>query len=117
MMLEEQLVALMRPLCPRVHPDFAPTNTLRPYVTFQQVGGVALDFVDTTVPSKENAEVQVNVWASTRKEAKTLMKQIEVALIQATAIDARPVSACASDFDADMEVYGSRQDFSIWAER
>lgn len=117
MILEEKLVALIRAVCPRVSPDFAPTNTARPYVTFQQVGGQALDFVDNTVPSIENAEIQINVWADSRLEAKGLMKLIEAALIVATTVQARPLSACVSDFDADMNVYGSRQDFNCWADR
>ena len=117
MMLEEKLVALIRPICPRVRPDFAPANTERPYVTFQQIGGEVPTFLDDQIPTSENAEVQVNVWASSRVEAKTLMKKIEETLLQATSVAARPLSACSGDFDADMEIYGSRQDFSIWADR
>jgi len=117
MMLEEKLVALIKPICARVKPDFAPVNTELPYVTFQQVGGQAPDFLDGLVPSLENAEVQVNIWAKSRLEAKTLMMQIEVAIIEATTIQASPVSACVADFDYDMERYGARQDFSIWSDR
>jgi hypothetical protein len=117
MTLEEKLVALIKPVCPRVSPDFASVATQRPYVTFQQIGGEAPTYIDNTVPWIENAAVQVNVWANSRIEAKALMKQIEAALITATTVQARPVSACVSDFDADIPVYGSRQDFSIWAER
>lgn len=117
MTLEEKLVALLKPICPRVRPDFAPVETERPYVTFQQIGGQAPEFIDNTIPSIENAEVQVNVWADSRLQAKDLIKQIEATLTTATTVQARAVSASASDFDADMEIYGSRQDFSIWAER
>lgn len=117
MTLEEKLVALIRPICARVRPDFAPTNTERPYVTFQQVGGQTDDYTDGVVSTLENAEIQVNVWAGSRGEAKALIKRIEAALIEATTIQASPVSASVSDFDADMEIYGSRQDFRIWADR
>lgn len=117
MTLEEQLTALLRTVCPRVYCDFAPTDTARPYLTFQQIGGESPTFIDNTVPSKENAEVQVNVWSDSRLEAKATIKQIETALIEATAVQARPVSASRSDFDADMKRYGATQDFSIWADR
>lgn len=117
MILEEKLVALIRPVCARVHPDFAPTTTARPYVTFQQVGGDTQDYVDDKLPTLENAEIQVNVWADSRLEAKAIMKLIEEALMQATSVAARPIAASVSDFDSDMKVYGSRQDFSIWADR
>jgi hypothetical protein len=117
MTLEEKLTALLRTICPRSYCDFAPTDTLRPYVTYQQIGGEALTFMDNAVPSKENAEIQVNVWSDSRLEAKSLIKQIEAALIQTIDMQARPVSASRADFDADMKWYGASQDFTIWADR
>jgi hypothetical protein len=117
MTLEEKLVALLQAICPRTFPDFAPTDTARPYVTWQQIGGDAIDFFDNALPSKENALVQVNVWSDRRAEAKGLIKQIENALITSTAFDARPTAAAASDADSDMQRYCSRQDFSVWADR
>jgi hypothetical protein len=117
MSLDSDLCATLKTVCPRVFPDVAPVTTQRPYVTYQQIGGQAPNFVDNTVPSIENAEFQVNVWSATRKEAKDLIKQIEMALITSTAVQARPVAAARSDHDPDMELYGSMQDFSIWAPR
>lgn len=116
-MLEEQLCIELVAICPRVFPDFAPVDTERPYVTFQQIGGEAPQFLDRTVASKENAHVQVNVWSDTRREAKLLIRAIEERLIGVTTIQASPIAAAASDFDADMERYCSRQDFNIWADR
>lgn len=117
MNLEEKLTALLKTICLRVKPDFAPINTERPYITYQQIGGQAPDFLDGAVPTIENAEIQINVWADSRMVAKGLMRQIEVALIQAAELQASPVSACVSDFDPDIPIYGSRQDFSVWADR
>lgn len=117
MTLEEKLVALLLPICERTFPDFAPVDTPRPYVTWQQIGGDAPDFVDNSLPDKENAFVQINVWSDRRTEAKALIKQVEAALVAATAVQASPMGAAASDADPDMERYCSRQDFSIWADR
>lgn len=117
MTLEEKLYVELTAVCPHVFADFAPTDTPRPYVTYQQVGGEAIQFMDRTVPSKENADVQVSVWADTRKEAKAMILAIEAGLIGATSIQASPNSASVSDFDADMERYCSRQDFNVWADR
>lgn len=117
MTLEEKLVALLLPICPRTFPDFAPPDTARPYVTWQQIGGETVDFSDNAVPSKENALVQINVWSDRRSEAKDIIKQIESALIGAIAFDARPTAAAASDADPDMARYCSRQDFAVWADR
>lgn len=117
MTLEERLVATLLTVCPRVYQDFAPTDTTRPYVTFQQIGGETVDFVDRTIASKENALIQVNVYSDSRKEAKATIQQIEVALTQATDFQASPQAAPSNDFDVDMERYSSMQDFSIWADR
>lgn len=115
--LEQKLYAVLAAICPRVFPDFAPADTARPYVTFQQVGGEVVDFITQDVPTLENAAMQVNVWADSRMEAKATILQIEAALIASTTLQARPEAAAVSDFDADMERYCSRQDFSIWAAR
>jgi hypothetical protein len=117
MTLEELLQTELLAVCPRSFSDFAPTDTPRPYVTWQQVGGEALQFIDRTVPSKENAVIQVNVWADSRMQAKSLIRAIEVRLIGATSIQASPEAAAVSDFDPDMDRFCSRQDFNVWADR
>lgn len=117
MSLESDLLTALNSICPRTYPDIAPLGTQRPYVTYQQIGGDVVIFVDNTVPSKENGLIQINVWADTRASAKTLIKQIEAALIANTSFQARPESASFSDYDDQGMVYCSRQDFSIWADR
>ncbi len=117
MSLESDLQALLEAICPRVFADFAQLKTAKPYVTWQQIGGRAVTFVDNLVPSKENAYVQINVWSTTRSEAKTIAKQIESAMTTTTAFQARPVSAVVSDSDSDLHIYSTRQDFDCWANR
>jgi hypothetical protein len=117
MTLESKLVAILKTVSPRTFTDFAPVDTQRPYITFQQIGGAVIRPLANVVPQKENAELQINVWADTRPAAKAAIKQIEAALIESVEFQARPLAAPASDFDADMERYCSRQDFSIWCDR
>ena len=117
MTMEEDLLAVLLTVCPRAFCDFAPTDTPRPYVTYQQIGGAAVTFLDGARPSKRNAIMQINVWDDDRLEANALASQIEDALTAATQFQARPNGAFASDFDPDMERYGTRQDFDIWADR
>lgn len=118
MTMESSLNALMAPLVgAHVFPDTAPFDTARPYIVWQQIGGRSIDFIDPTVPSKQNAVMQITAWADTRAAAKALILQIEAALIQATTLQARAVSASAADHDEDLKRYGARQDFSIWADR
>lgn len=101
----------------RCYPDFAPLATVRPYLTYTQIGGEAVNFVDSTVPSKKNGRFQVNVWGDTRSSVSALMLQVETAMIGATAFQARPLSAPQNDYDHDMLVYGAMQDFTVWSTR
>ena len=117
MTVEADLKALLALDCPRTFPDFAPVGTTRPYVTFQQVGGDAMNYVDDTAPGIKHGEFQVNVWADNRASAAALALAIEARLRAATQFQARPISAPVSDFDADVPVYGTRQDFSIHSTR
>lgn len=117
MSLETQLYDTLKVVCPRTFPDFAPTNTARPYVTYQQIGGDAVNMVDRWVPNKRNARMQINVWADTRASASTTMQAIEDALRMSTLFQAEPESAMTADFDADFPVYSAMQDFTIWADR
>jgi hypothetical protein len=117
MSVEADLYGVLNAICPRTFPDFAPVSTMRPYVTYQQIGGQVINPIGNDVPNKQNGEFQINVWSNTRAEAAALARQIEAALRQSSAFIARPLSAPASDYDHDMEIYGSRQDFSIWSDR
>lgn len=117
MSVEAQLFGVLKALCPRTFPDFAPVSTQRPYVTWQQVGGQPLRYLDNTAAEVRHSEIQVNVWADTRMSAVTLARQIEDALCDSTVFQATPNSESVSDFDADIPVYSCRQDFEIYAAR
>jgi hypothetical protein len=117
MTLEALLVQVLKQFSPRTYGDFASPTTPRPYITFQQIGGDVIVPLGREVPNKENVVVQINVWADSRSEAKAMIKAIDAALVLTTDFQAKPVSAPQSDFDADIPVYCSRQDFSIWHDR
>jgi hypothetical protein len=117
MSLESQVLAVLKGACPRVFPDVAPVSTTLPFVTYQQVGGYAPTFLERASPSKQNAFVQVNVYAKTRPEANALARQIEEALTAAASVQAMPMSALTALYDEDTEIRGTRQDFSVWADR
>lgn len=114
MTFEADLFALIAAVTPRVFPDFAPVSTTRPYVTYQQIGGHVINPIENVAPGKRNAMLQVNVWANTRAESLQISRAIEDAMRVASAFSARPISAAVADFDADIPVYGARQDFTCW---
>ena len=101
----------------RCFPDFAPLSTARPYITYVQIGGEALNYIDDTLPNGKQGRFQLNVWGDTRASVSALMLQVEAAMIQATAFQARPLSAPSSAYDHDSLVYGSMQDFNVFSAR
>lgn len=98
----------------RVYPDVAPFGVEKPYITYQQVGGDVVTFIDSTMPSKRNGRFQLNVWATTRLAAAALARQVESALVTSSALRATPMGAAVSSYEPDTLLYGSRQFFSIW---
>ena len=118
MIVETEIYNTLAGLVPgHVWPDLAPLDVARPFITFQQVGGESVGFVEQVLPSKENARMQINVWADTRIQAKTLIKQIEAAMVAATAFQASAEGAPISRYEPDTKLYGSQQDFSVWSDR
>jgi len=116
MSLESDLSALLLTVCPRVFPDVAPATTAKPFITWQQVGGDVIQPING-LPDKRNAMVQINCWAERRMDANALALAVEAALVAATALVARPMSALVATNDDDTGLRGAMQDFSIWAAR
>jgi hypothetical protein len=96
----------------RVFPDVAPMGTVRPYATYQAVGGDLAMTLDGP-SSTRNVRMQVNVWCDARIEATALMDQVIDALCGAD-IAAVPIGGAVSGHEEDTNLYGSRLDFSIW---
>jgi hypothetical protein len=114
MTFEADLFTRLRTVADRVFPDFAPVTTARPYVTYQQIGGQVVTLLASTAPGIRQSEVQINVWSDTRAESMELAREIEAAMSTATAFTARPAGDVVADYDADVPVYGARQDFRCW---
>lgn len=113
MSLETSLFAVLSPLVDgNVFPDITPEPPTFPCIIYQQVGGKAFDYVDKTLPENDNARVQMLVWAKTRLEASTLMRQVRVALL-GSALNVRTVAAAISQYHEYLALYGARQDFDI----
>lgn len=101
----------------RVYPDVAPSGSTLPRIVYQQVGGQALAYVDNTLADKEHGRMQIACWAKTRLAAINLMKQAEDALMAAPAITCTPIGARNSIYEDDTDLYGCRQDFSVYSTR
>lgn len=114
MLLEARLVEIATPvLGTRFYPDTSPDVLVFPFGVYQQTGGEALWFGESAVPDERNARVQIEVWARTRLEATTLMRQMEVALAAGLEV-CRPIGALIALYEEQQKIYGARQDFTIW---
>lgn len=115
MSIEADIVnALTALVSGRVFPDIAPEGTARPYITYQQVGGSSINFLDRTTPSKKNGRWQMNVWADTRLDAGALSRQVENTLRMAAALQTTVLEAPIATYDEETGLRGTRQDFSFW---
>jgi hypothetical protein len=96
----------------RVYPDTPPDNPTFPCIVYQQVGGDVINPLECTDPNLDNARIQVWVWAKTRLEASSVMRQARIALTGS--LKAFALGAPVSEYQSDTKLYGSRTDFSIW---
>ena len=115
MSIETALFAALRGLvADRVFPDVAPENTPRPYITYQQTGGDAVNFVENTIPSKKNARMQINVWADTRLQATAMCGSVEDALRTLVSLQPTVLGAAIATYDDETKLRGTLQYFSLW---
>ena len=113
MTIEADLIAALDPLvASRVYADVAPAGAERPFITYQAVGGVAENFLESQPVGKRNARMQVRVWADSRLVASALSHQVEDALI--IALKAYVLGAAISTYEEETEMSGTTQDFSVW---
>lgn len=118
MTVEAQIVTTLTSLVSgRIFPDVAPLNTTRPYITYQQIGGQAINYTSADTPNRQNGYFQINTWAATRTAAAALALQIEDAMRAATAFVATPQTAPIAQHEPDLNLYGTIQDFNIWSSR
>lgn len=101
----------------RVYPDVAPAGVARPYIVYQQVGGEAHQYIDSTLPTKKNGRFQVAIWGDSRASVAALSLLAEQAISTSSVFQASPIGAPASEYEPDTLLHGSRQDFSIWSSR
>lgn len=119
MTMEADLTALLKTVSARVFPDFAPSGTAVPWVTYQHIGGQPFRYTDGSAANIRHTTLQINVWAGSRQAALALMRQIEDAICNpaATPFVAQPMAEPMSLVDDDGPLYGCTQDFSIFSGR
>jgi len=95
----------------RTYPDIAPQGATLPCIVYQQIGGQAFAFLESTMPSKKAALVQIRTWAATRLAANALARSIEDTLVESTTLRGEAVGAFLADIDIELQRFGTIQDF------
>ena len=114
-MLEANLYTALAPLVGnRVFPDVAPIGTQVPFITYQQVGGKAVNFIGAEYSDKKNARVQINVWSASRLQASLIIRSIENAVVLAPLYGSIEGGAISSH-EPELKLYGAMQQFSFWS--
>jgi hypothetical protein len=114
MSLESDLYDVLSPLVGgRVYPDFAKLGAATPYIGYTQAGGQAINFLESGLVGKRNARIQINCWASTRIDANELARDAEDAMVL-SALKTYVIGAFSVTSNSDLNLYGTRQDFSVW---
>jgi len=85
-----------------------------PRITFQQIGGEAVNFLDSGIPSKRNEHFQINVWGTRRDDVMAVARLAEEALRAELALATTVLGSAVAIYEEDTRLYGSRQDFSFW---
>lgn len=98
----------------RAYPDITPDNPVFPLIVYQQVGGVAQEFLEQKMMSKDHARMQIAVWAKTRLEASSIARLARVAIIEGGVLVASTYAAPVSLYDDTLKLYGNRTDYGIW---
>jgi hypothetical protein len=115
MTVEKQIFETLRALVDgRVYPDVAPEGVARPYVTYQQVGGVPVNFVDGGIPGMRNARFRVNVWDDRRATVTATCVAVEHALRNDPALQTTVMTNPVALNDPETRLRGTSQDFSVW---
>lgn len=119
MSVESDLVTALTPLVGtgRVYRGIPPQGvTVLPRITYQNVGGVALNFLERAVIGKRNARVQINAWAANPVAAVALSNAIDNTMRTDATLQCSVLGAWVQTDEPENQLFGSRQDFSLWGD-
>ncbi|HEL2980097.1 TPA: DUF3168 domain-containing protein [Stenotrophomonas maltophilia] len=114
MSYEVKLYSLLGPLLQgRLYPDVPPEPVTYPCAIYQQVGGQSVWFNEGSIPEQKHARVQLTVWADTRAQANTLIREIEDQVCGGLP-KSESFGAAIAVHEPAIRKYGARLEFGLW---
>ncbi len=101
----------------RVYPDAAPNGAVRPFITYIKAGGTTVQFMDSTLASKQHGRYQIESCATTRAASIALAAQVQSAMVSSLTFQASPLGEPTWTSEVDLTLYETKQDFSVWSDR
>lgn len=119
MTIETDVHAAIATVCPRVYPVLAPLRAQMPFVTVQNIGGQPIYYVENTPADKRMVRLFIKAWAASKLDAVALARQVEAAMVAATAFVATVESELLDDVETDIDPwkYSELQEFTVFAPR
>lgn len=100
---------VFRDIAPEKDPAGNPTPL--PRITFQQVGGQSINFLEGGPVGIRAPRVQVNVWHTSRDAANALAIQVEEALRATAALKTEVLGDFVAVYETETKRFGTHQDF------
>ena len=111
--MDEALHAAIAAVIPNCYGTVAPANAKTPYVIWQRFGGEGSEYLDNETPQVQTAMVQVRIFSDEVMDAKNLMPVLVAALRQHPDLMIRPSGGFRDNYDHDMCLYSTDQDFEV----
>lgn len=96
----------------RIYPLIVPQESAMPAITYARVSGGQQNDL-TGYSGLENPRIQIDCWATSYKEIKTIAENVHAVLYAATTFKAILVSDM-DFYESDVELYRESMDFKIW---
>lgn len=118
MTLEDTIFATLKPVKDAVHRDVAPPTLTKEqreagYITFQQVGGASINYLEGGAVGLRTPRVQISVWGKGRDAVNGLALQAEAALRAAAALQTDVLGEFVAIIDETTGLCGTQQDFRL----
>ena len=105
-------ITVLSSVSTRIYPLIVPQESAMPAITYARVSGGQQNDL-SGYSNIENPRIQIDCWATSYKEIKTIAENVHAVLYAATTFKAILVSDMDL-YESDVELYRETMDFKIW---